>query len=310
MFQQAISPIVTEVLEGFNCTIFAYGQTGTGKTYTMEGGPRNSVDGSNMSKEAGIIPRAIKQIFDALTSNDVTDSSVKVRAGSSRLTQLRLAAVSPWQATMQHTHEQVVLPPGFWLTGQASACSGALGYVCPSMHTLSRCFAALLHSTAITCLHTHSQVSYMELYNEELTDLLSMDNDKDKRLRLLEDRSGVVVQGLEEVVVKSAAGAHTGGGQGEGQHAACPPAAVVQHAPVHRSAEGHGWSSAAAACQRGIHPDQLRCAAIFLPYACRDLPGAGPRHGQAAHGRDAAEQDQQPQPQRVHHHHPHEGDHA
>ncbi len=32
----AIAPIVEEVLEGFNCTIFAYGQTGTGKTYTME----------------------------------------------------------------------------------------------------------------------------------------------------------------------------------------------------------------------------------------------------------------------------------
>jgi len=46
----------------------------------------------------------------------------------------------------------------------------------------------------------------MELYNEELTDLLSIENDKEKRLRLLEDRSGVVVQGLEEVVVKSAAG--------------------------------------------------------------------------------------------------------
>lgn len=28
---------VTEVLNGFNCTIFAYGQTGTGKTFTMEG---------------------------------------------------------------------------------------------------------------------------------------------------------------------------------------------------------------------------------------------------------------------------------
>jgi hypothetical protein len=79
VYHTAIMPIVTEVLEGFNCTIFAYGQTGTGKTYTMEGGPRNSVDGSNMSKEAGIIPRAIKQIFDAIESNDVTDSSVKVR---------------------------------------------------------------------------------------------------------------------------------------------------------------------------------------------------------------------------------------
>ncbi len=38
LFEQSISPIVNEVLEGYNCTIFAYGQTGTGKTYTMEGG--------------------------------------------------------------------------------------------------------------------------------------------------------------------------------------------------------------------------------------------------------------------------------
>lgn len=37
LYEQAITPIVNEVLEGFNCTIFAYGQTGTGKTYTMEG---------------------------------------------------------------------------------------------------------------------------------------------------------------------------------------------------------------------------------------------------------------------------------
>lgn len=37
VYEQAIVPIVNEVLEGFNCTIFAYGQTGTGKTYTMEG---------------------------------------------------------------------------------------------------------------------------------------------------------------------------------------------------------------------------------------------------------------------------------
>ena len=66
----------------------------------------------------------------------------------------------------------------------------------------------LLLIVVVDCCPAYLQVSYMELYNEELTDLLSMDNDKDKRLRLLEDRSGVVVQGLEEVVVKSAAGEH------------------------------------------------------------------------------------------------------
>ena len=37
MYDHAVAPIVDEVLEGFNCTIFAYGQTGTGKTFTMEG---------------------------------------------------------------------------------------------------------------------------------------------------------------------------------------------------------------------------------------------------------------------------------
>lgn len=43
IYDQAISPIVNEVLEGYNCTVFAYGQTGTGKTYTMEGGTMNKV---------------------------------------------------------------------------------------------------------------------------------------------------------------------------------------------------------------------------------------------------------------------------
>ena len=37
VYDHAVAPIVDEVLEGFNCTIFAYGQTGTGKTFTMEG---------------------------------------------------------------------------------------------------------------------------------------------------------------------------------------------------------------------------------------------------------------------------------
>jgi hypothetical protein len=32
------------VLEGYNATILAYGQTGTGKTYTMEGFKYNSSD--------------------------------------------------------------------------------------------------------------------------------------------------------------------------------------------------------------------------------------------------------------------------
>jgi DNA replication protein DnaC len=37
IFEHSSQSIVESVLEGYNGTIFAYGQTGTGKTFTMEG---------------------------------------------------------------------------------------------------------------------------------------------------------------------------------------------------------------------------------------------------------------------------------
>ncbi|KAL2599261.1 hypothetical protein GLYMA_10G045500v4 [Glycine max] len=75
IYEQAIAPIVNEVLDGFNCTVFAYGQTGTGKTYTMEGGMRNK--GGDLPAEAGVIPRAVRQIFDILEAQNA-DYSIKV----------------------------------------------------------------------------------------------------------------------------------------------------------------------------------------------------------------------------------------
>ena len=48
-------PAVYSVLEGYNSTIFAYGQTGTGKTFTMEGFTYDNLDSSR-----GIIPRTIE----------------------------------------------------------------------------------------------------------------------------------------------------------------------------------------------------------------------------------------------------------
>ncbi|GAB2257646.1 hypothetical protein Droror1_Dr00013806 [Drosera rotundifolia] len=134
LYKQAIVPIVNEVLEGFNCTIFAYGQTGTGKTYTMEGDCKRSKSGPNgqLPAEAGVIPRAIKQIFDTLESQNA-EYSVKV--------------------------------------------------------------------------------TFLELYNEEITDLLApeevskvaLEDRQKKQLPLMEDgKGGVLVRGLEEEIVTSA----------------------------------------------------------------------------------------------------------
>lgn len=37
VYQYVVHPLIEEVLAGYNCTVFAYGQTGTGKTHTMVG---------------------------------------------------------------------------------------------------------------------------------------------------------------------------------------------------------------------------------------------------------------------------------
>ncbi|XP_044489949.1 kinesin-like protein KIN-5C [Mangifera indica] len=134
LYEQAVVPIVSEVLDGFNCTIFAYGQTGTGKTFTMEGECKRSKSGPNgeLPAEAGVIPRAVKQIFDTLESQNA-EYSVKV--------------------------------------------------------------------------------TFLELYNEEITDLLApeeisripLEEKPKKQLPLMEDgKGGVLVRGLEEEIVTSA----------------------------------------------------------------------------------------------------------
>nr|CAD1828962.1 unnamed protein product [Ananas comosus var. bracteatus] len=49
-----IEPVINSALDGYNVCIFAYGQTGTGKTYTMEGQPDNP----------GVVPRGIKTLLE------------------------------------------------------------------------------------------------------------------------------------------------------------------------------------------------------------------------------------------------------
>ncbi|KAG0501186.1 hypothetical protein HPP92_001258 [Vanilla planifolia] len=133
LFDQCVSPIVDEVLEGFNCTIFAYGQTGTGKTYTMEGGKKTKLFRKNgeFPDDAGVIPRVVRQIFDELEAQ---------------------------------------------------------------------------------CVDYVMKVTFLEIYNEEITDLLAQDELKSsdykskKPIALMEDgKGGVFVRGLEEEIVRSPA---------------------------------------------------------------------------------------------------------
>ena len=61
IFQLAALPLLNEVFDGINCTLFCYGQTSSGKTFTMEG-IREDKD------LRGIIPRAMEFIFNKISS--------------------------------------------------------------------------------------------------------------------------------------------------------------------------------------------------------------------------------------------------
>ena len=59
----ALYLVFSDVLNGYNGTIFAYGQTSSGKTHTMEG-----VIGNNDLQ--GIIPRIVQDIFNYIYGMD------------------------------------------------------------------------------------------------------------------------------------------------------------------------------------------------------------------------------------------------
>ncbi|KAK3119301.1 hypothetical protein QOZ80_9BG0717500 [Eleusine coracana subsp. coracana] len=74
-----VKPILRSALDGHNVCILSYGQTGTGKTYTMEG-----TDG-----KLGIVPRAIQELFshaseDISSTYSFSISMLEVYLGSLR----------------------------------------------------------------------------------------------------------------------------------------------------------------------------------------------------------------------------------
>ncbi|KAL8957815.1 MAG: hypothetical protein Q9193_005007 [Seirophora villosa] len=74
IFEDVVTPLLDEMLQGYNCTIFAYGQTGTGKTYTMTGDMSETL--GLLSDAAGVIPRVLHALFGRIDA-DEAESSVK-----------------------------------------------------------------------------------------------------------------------------------------------------------------------------------------------------------------------------------------
>lgn len=65
VFDYSARPHIDDALAGINSTIIAYGQTSSGKTYTIDGDPSNAI-------EMGIVPRTVIALFDAAAMRSST----------------------------------------------------------------------------------------------------------------------------------------------------------------------------------------------------------------------------------------------
>jgi hypothetical protein len=118
-YDESCFSVIEGTLEGFNSTIFAYGQTGCGKSFTMQG-PSTTVE-----ELKGVIPNSFSHIFQFVKA-------------------------------------------------------------CKDMEVMIRC-------------------SYLELYNEEIKDLLCNPKQKGEKCELKEDpQKGVYVKGLTSVIAQTA----------------------------------------------------------------------------------------------------------
>ena len=96
IFASAGVPVVDAFLEGYNGCLIAYGQTGTGKTFTMQGpgdpeAGEGDPDGAS-ERELGLIPRVLRRVFQRVEddrSDAREETTHAVNARTSRFTASR-----------------------------------------------------------------------------------------------------------------------------------------------------------------------------------------------------------------------------
>ncbi|RZC43213.1 Kinesin and/or SCP-1 domain containing protein, partial [Asbolus verrucosus] len=80
IYNVVVSPLIENIISGYNCTVFAYGQTGTGKTHTIVGGNNISLEADvHNDPSAGMIPRAVAHLFSEMNKlHPKTKCTVKI----------------------------------------------------------------------------------------------------------------------------------------------------------------------------------------------------------------------------------------
>ncbi|KAJ3367694.1 hypothetical protein GGF31_007154 [Allomyces arbusculus] len=161
VYEQTVAPLVDAFTNGFNATVFAYGQTASGKSYTMgtAGLPRNE-------ECHGIIPRALRAIFDT-----ISDDAMAVQAKLSLVEIYNediidlLASPPSTSASPSSSPGGPALRPGLTLREDPSGNVFVLGATERAVTSAAECLAFLHQgltnrTTGATSMNPHSSRSH------------------------------------------------------------------------------------------------------------------------------------------------------
>ena len=184
IYEASTKPLIPKLLSGINCTVFAYGATGAGKTHTMSG-----IENDN--EHQGIIPRALQDIFDGVSKNQ---SSAQEMFDLAQQEKAKVAADKEENEDDEDDDDKDKDSNTKSTKPKSKSQSLKAAFDEPEEDRVDE---------------WNVNISYLEVYNEKLYDLLTplptVEGQSRKTLEPREDpRLGVVkVAGLSEVTVET-----------------------------------------------------------------------------------------------------------
>ncbi|KAL1451922.1 hypothetical protein WDU94_006252 [Cyamophila willieti] len=174
IYDGSVRPMISHMLQGFNVTIFAYGQTGTGKTFTMEG---------NQS-EYGIMQNAFEQIYKF--AREQKDKRCVIQCSYLEIYQGKIQDLLNSAKPIKVNKSKLKIP-----------CKGLISIVCKSVQDIEKCRIEGFKNrkVAATCFNEHSSRSH-----SIFTVLLTLRIPKTKKIILQSKLNLVDLAGSESLL--------------------------------------------------------------------------------------------------------------
>ena len=160
VFNTVGATVVNSALSGYNTTIFAYGQTGSGKSYTMMGNPTSDT-------HRGLIPRISMSLFEQIEA-----ATLAAETGTGEDADW-ISGLDP-----KSGHE-------YWYNTVTEESS----WTKPSEQPVSKTSTSSSTLNPDQDVHYRVECSYLEIYNEQVRDLLANANANDDPSKTPEHRA-------------------------------------------------------------------------------------------------------------------------